>query len=110
MFPERAALRQVDHRGAQDTDAATGLVPSNAGLSVGDALYATSTGLLTPTLGSAFDTAPLGRLLNFETLNGGTLVNTPLFLVSAVNSPVGTGQPQQLQMTRALIYFDPPIA
>lgn len=94
---------------AVDTDASTGLVPTNTGLSVGDPLYATSAGLLTPTVGSAFESVVLGRLLNFETLNGGTLVNTPLFLVSALNSPVGQG-PQQLQMTRALIYFDPPIA
>lgn len=95
---------------AVDTDPAAGLVPTNTGLAVGDALYATTAGLLTPDIAKQFDTAPIGRLLNFETLKGGTLVNTPLFLVSAVNSPVGAGQPQQLQMTRALIYFDPPIA
>ncbi len=94
---------------AVDT-AADGLIPANTGLSVGDALYATTAGLLTPESTKSFETdLIIGRLLNFETLKGGTLVNTPLFLVSAVNSPVGTGQPQQLQMTRALIYFDPPI-
>lgn len=93
---------------AVDTTAATGLTTTNTTLSIGDALYATAAGLLTPNSGSAFEVVVLGRLLNFEPWKGGSLVTTPVSLVSAANSPVGQGQPQTNTMNRALITFNPP--
>jgi hypothetical protein len=99
---------------AVDTTASTGLVPTNTSLDVGDALYATSAGLLTPdeTAGFEYPTAEtvVARFANFETYKGSSLVTTPVNLVSGVNSPVGQGQPQRLRFTRALIHFAPPIA
>jgi hypothetical protein len=86
---------------AVDTTAGTGLIPSNTTLQIGDKLYATSAGLLTPTLGSAFENVVIGRFLNFETNKGGALVNTPVTLATTT---------QVQQMARALIYFAPPIA
>jgi hypothetical protein len=94
---------------AVDTTRTTGLVPTNTTLTIGDALYATSAGLLTPASGSAFETVVLGRFLNFEPYKGGSLVTTPVSLVSASNSPVGQGQPQTSSMYRALITFNPPV-
>jgi hypothetical protein len=86
----------------------TGLQPENATLAIGDALYATTAGLLTPNVAIAFENVVLGRFLNFETFKGGSLVNTPVSLVSATNSPVGQGQPQGVSFARALITFNPP--
>jgi hypothetical protein len=94
---------------AVDT-AADGLVPTNAALAVGDPLYATAAGLLTPESTRAFESLVIARLMNFETLRGGSLVNTPTFLVSATNSPSGDpGSPTQLALVRAVIAFNPPI-
>jgi hypothetical protein len=95
---------------AVDTTAATGLVPTNTTLQIGDALYATTAGLLTPDTGSYFENVVVARFLNFETWKGGSLVTTPTFLVSAVNSPVGQGQPIRTQMVRAVFQFGPPLA
>ena len=86
----------------------TGLVPTNALLSIGDPLFATSAGLLTPTVGSAFENVVLARFLNFET--NGSLVTTPVSLVSAANSPVGVGQPQDQEFSEAVFEFAAPIA
>jgi hypothetical protein len=94
---------------AADTTSSTGLVPTNTTLQIGDALYATSAGLLTPDTASYFEDVVLARFLNFETWKGGSLVTTPTFLVSAVNSPVGQGQPQLTQMYRAIFQWNPPI-
>ena len=93
---------------AVDTNVLTGLVPTNATLAIGDPLYATATGLLTPTSESAFEAVTVGSFLNFEPWKGGSLVTTPVSLVSASNSPVGQGQPQTGAFQRALIYFNPP--
>lgn len=93
---------------AVDTDATTGLVPTNATLAIGAALYATDEGLLTPNVADAFENVVLGRFLNFESWKGGSLVTTPVRLVSAANSPVGLGQPQAGGFSRALITFNPP--
>jgi hypothetical protein len=93
---------------AVDTGSETGLVPTNPTLTIGDALYATAAGLLTPAVGSAFENVVLGRFLNFEPYKGGSLVTTPVSLVSASNSPVGVGQPQTNAMSRVLITFNPP--
>lgn len=101
---------------AVDTTAATGLTLTNATLAIGAALYATSTGLLTPNKFASFELADgytgsvVGRFLNFESYKGGSLVTTPVSLVSALNSPVTQGGgPQTQPMARALIYFAPPI-
>jgi len=95
---------------AVDTTAATGLVPTNATLAIGAPLYATPVGLLTPNVGAAFENVVVGRFLNFEPWKGGSLVTTPLRLVSGANSPVGQGQPQANAFNRALIHFNPPSA
>ena len=89
---------------AVDTTAGTGLVPDNAGLSVADPLYATVAGLLTPDVGSAFDGLVVARFVEFTT--NGSLVNTPVNLVAALNSPSGSlGAPAQLRFTEAVIHF-----
>lgn len=93
---------------AVDTTASTGLVPTNTTLSIADPLYATDAGLLTPDSASAFENVKVGYFLNFEPYKGGSLVTTPVSLVSAANSPVGLGQPQLNAMKRALIHFNPP--
>lgn len=69
---------------AVDTDATTGLQPSNTSVDVNSALYATSAGLLTPTVGSAFESIVVGRFMEFCT--DGALVTTPASLVT-VNAP-----------------------
>jgi hypothetical protein len=93
---------------AVDTNVTSGLHPQNPTLGIGDALYATAAGLLTPNSGSAFEAVEVGYFLNFEPWKGGSLVTTPVNLVSAANSPVGQGQPQSLALQRALIHFNPP--
>lgn len=86
---------------AVDTTAATGLVPTNPTLTIGSALYATTAGRLTPNGAASFEALCIvGRFLNFETLHGGTLVNTPVNLASAT---------QAWRLTRALITFNPPV-
>lgn len=71
---------------ACDVTASTGLQPTNATLAGGDILWATTGGLLTPTVGSAFEaTATVGHFIEFNT--NGSLVTTPQSLVAAVNSP-----------------------
>ena len=93
---------------AVDTDPVDGLHPSNPTLTIGAPLYATADGLLTPDVAKAFEAVSVGRFVNFETHKGGSLVTTPVHLVSAANSPVGLGQPQQLQLTRAVFSFHSP--
>ena len=94
---------------AVDVDPTTGLVPSNPTISIGDALYATTAGLLTPDDSVAFEDVVLARFINFET--NGSLVTTPVSLVSAANSPVGLPENgQQDLFTEAVIEFAPPIA
>jgi hypothetical protein len=99
---------------AVDTTAASGLVPTNATLAIGSALYATAAGLLTPNknasfeLGDGYTGSVLGRFLNFEPYKGGSLVTTPVSLVTASYAP-SAGTPAYGGMSRALIYFQPPI-
>jgi hypothetical protein len=94
---------------AVDTDAASGLVPTNSGLSVGDPLYATTAGLLTPDDTAAFEQGPaliVARFVEFTTDQ--SLVTTPAHLVSAVNSPTGsTGV--TMAMTQAIFHWNPPV-
>lgn len=93
---------------AVDTTAATGLTSTNATLAIGDPLYATSAGLLTPNSGASFETGPapvLARFVEFQTSQ--SLVTTPVQLVSALNSPTGSGE-QLLTMSLCVIHWDPP--
>ncbi len=90
---------------AVDTTAATGLSPENANLQGSTSLYATTAGLLTPAVGSAFDAGVVvARFIEFTT--NGSLVNTPVHLVSALNSPSGQGG-AKMAFTQAVIYFHP---
>lgn len=93
---------------AVDT-AADGLVPENASLSVGDPLYATTAGLLTPESTRSAESTPLvvGRFVEFTT--DMSLVTTPVQLVSAANSPSGQAA-QQLEFTQAVFHFNPPVS
>jgi hypothetical protein len=84
---------------AVDTTASTGLLPTNPTLTIGDALYATAVGLLTPNDGVAFEAAQVGYFLNFEPWKGGSLVTTPVTLVG--------GTPSN-SFYRALFHFSPP--
>lgn len=97
---------------AVHTEPTVGLVPSNPTLTIGDPLQARSDGKLTPLSGGApntFEDVEVGYFLNFEPWkNGGSLVTTPINLVSAANSPVGQGQPQTRSLYRAVIHFNPP--
>jgi hypothetical protein len=95
---------------AVDTTPITGLVPTNPTLRISNPLYATTAGLLTPNASSAslFENVKVGYFLNFEPWKGGSLVTTPVRLVSNSNSPEGQGQPQASKYYRALIQFTPP--
>ena len=89
---------------AVDETAGTGLVPGNGTLVGNDALYATATGLLTPTVGAAFEAGVVARFVEFQT--NGSLVTTPRYLTSALNSPPGAAAAQML-FTEAVIHFHP---
>lgn len=69
---------------AVDTAAANGLTATNVSLAPGDALYATSAGLLTPTISKTPGGAGpvVARFVEFET-TAVTLVKTPASLVGA---------------------------
>jgi len=78
---------------AVDTTATTGLVTGNSTLAVGDPLYATTAGLLTPIKASSFETVStkglvVARFVEFVT--DGSLVTTPANVASALNSPSGS--------------------
>jgi len=89
---------------AVDTTVATGLVLDNSTLAGGDALYATTAGLLTPNVGAAFESVVLGHFAEFST--SGSLVNTPNNLTAALNSPPG-GAAVLSNLDRALVYWQP---
>lgn len=92
---------------ACDTNASTGLQPTNLTLKTGDKLFATSTGVITPNSASSFAGAgsmPIGRFVSFETSN--SLVNTPTSLTQALNSPSGSSAPAKT-FTYAVFYFNP---
>lgn len=87
---------------AVDTTAATGLAPTNSTLAVGAALYATTAGLLTPNVASAFEAVVVARFVEFTT--DGSLVTSTRGQVQALNSP--TGSPAVLLgFTQAVIHF-----
>lgn len=90
---------------AVDTDPVNGLVPTNTGLVGGSGLFATPAGLLTSSSGSHFEAIIVGRFIEFTT--GGSLVNTPVDLVNAVNSPVGNvSSVVKKAFTQAVFHFD----
>jgi hypothetical protein len=72
---------------ACDTNAVTGLQPTNTSLTVGSALSFNATGLLTPLANAVAGATTIGRLIEFAT--NGSLVTTPNYLVAALNSPSG---------------------
>lgn len=90
---------------AADTTSGTGLTADNATLAVGAALYATTSGKLTPNSGAAFEAVVVGRFVEFQT--NGSLVNTPNYLVSALNSPTGTTAASLMNFTMAVFTFYP---
>jgi hypothetical protein len=91
---------------ACDTNAATGLQPTNVSLDAGAPLYATSAGLLTPNVGAAFESVVVGRFVDFET--NGSLVTTPNRLVAALNSPGGeVSSVTARSFSFATFYFNP---
>lgn len=80
---------------ACDTDGTTGLQPTNTTIYSGAPLYVLDdgTGFLTPNNASVIGDGSggdlvVGRFVSFET--NGSLVNTPNYLVSALNSPTGS--------------------
>lgn len=90
---------------ACDVNGTTGLQPTNTSLTGNDALYATSAGLLTPTVGSAYQSTVVGRFIEFST--NGSLVSTPASLVRAANSPVSQVSPFKAgTFTQAVFHFD----
>ena len=89
---------------AVDTTLNSGLVPTNPALAGGDALYATNAGLLTPDVGSAFESTVVGRFIEFS--GDGSLVTSTLSLVQATNSPVGAAAPGA-NFTQAVIHWNP---
>jgi hypothetical protein len=96
---------------AVDTNASTGLQPTNTTLVVGSALTFTSLGLLTPVSGgSGLGGAPkVANLVEFNTNQ--SLVTTPNYLVAALNSPSGNvSSVQPRAFAFATIYFAPPIS
>jgi hypothetical protein len=92
---------------AVDSNATTGLQPTNTSLVGGDALYFTSSGLLTPTQTSAVSGSPVvARFIEFNTNQ--SLVTTPNYLVAALNSPSGNVSSVQARaFTYATISFNP---
>lgn len=93
---------------AVDTNATTGLSPTNTTLATGAPLYVTTTGLLTPTSASAAGgtTGTLcGRFIDFET--NGSLVTTSNNMVGALNPPDGAYTAGARSFAFATFYFNP---
>lgn len=88
---------------AADTTHNTGLVPQNPNLSVGDPLYATTAGKLTPNSAASFESdLVLGRFVEFMT--DGSLVTTPKQLAQDLNEP-GI----EIEFVQAVFHFNPPV-
>jgi hypothetical protein len=79
---EKPGLYAVSLDAACDSNATTGLRPTNATLTTGSALNVTSTGLLTPAAGQTGTLC--GRFVDFDT--NGSLVNTPNSLIGALKT------------------------
>ncbi len=86
---------------AVDTTA-DGLIPSSTtgSLTVGSPVYANASGLLTPVVGESFEaTQPVASFVEFMT--NGALVTTPTQLVASLDE-------LQMNLTQAVIYWNPP--
>jgi len=96
---------------AVDTNAVSGLQPTNTTLAVGTGLTFTSLGLLTP-VGSAGALGGAPKVANLVEFNTNqSLVTTPNYLVAALNSPSGNvSSVQPRAFAFATIYFAPPTA
>lgn len=98
---------------ACDTNASTGLQPTNTTINTGSALYGamgsySGGGVLTPNSAIAFETVVVGRFLEFNT--NGSLVTTPNYLVAALNSPSGNvSSVGPRQFAFATFTFLPPV-
>jgi len=79
---EKPGLYAVSLDAACDSNATTGLRPTNATLTTGSALNVTSTGLLTPAAGQTGTLC--GRFVDFDT--NGSLVNTTNSLIGALKT------------------------
>lgn len=91
---------------ACDTNATTGLQPTNPTLDTGDGLYATlGSGLLTPD--SSGSNILVGRFIEFQT--SGSLVTTPNRLVATLNPPDGKATDPTKSYSWALFYFNPSV-
>lgn len=87
---------------AVDLDESTGLQPTNTTIAGADPLYATALGKLTPDVSEAFESVVVARFIEFTTNQ--SRVTSPLSMVSAPNSPVGsTGKKNTFD--RVLIHF-----
>jgi hypothetical protein len=99
---------------ACDTDATTGLQPTNPSLNTGAGLTwvpgSTSGGQLTPvgSTAAAGNTVVVGRFIDFET--NGSLVTTPSSLVGTLNPPDGSLTASARSFAFATFYFNPPAA
>ena len=91
--------------GAADTNATTGLMPSNPTLVGGAALYATAAGLLTPNAGSAFEAIRVGTFIEFNVGIGSMVTSSPN-MVQAINSPANSVAPL-FPFTTAVFYWCP---
>jgi hypothetical protein len=85
---------------ACDTNATTGLQPTNPTITTGSALYATAAGLLTHG-GASFEAVVVARFVEFE--SNGSLVNTPNRLVRSMSTSLG-------QFAYAVFHWNPPIS
>lgn len=96
---------------ACDLDSADGLQPTNTALAVGDSLFYFTAdkgarggkGFLSPDAGAGISTKVAGYFVEFAT--NGSLVNTPNYLVSALNSPGGLGGSLAGQYAYAVFSF-----
>jgi hypothetical protein len=105
-------LVSLDAVDSANATSSTGLSPVNAALTGGDALTMTIAGLLTPVacpVGTPADASPqVGHLVDFNT--NGSLVNTPNYLVAALNSPSGNmSSVSPRSLLYATIWFSPRI-
>lgn len=90
---------------ACDTNATTGLQPTNTTLIPGAKLFVTSAGLLTPNVSNGSADHWAGNFVEFSTDR--SMVTTPNRLVAALNSPTGSTGPLPSALTMAVFNFSP---
>ena len=92
---------------ATDTNASTGLQPTNTSLDVGSVVQFNTSGQLTSSTGSGASGVTVARLVEFAT--NGSLVTTPNSLVAALNSPSGNvSSVGPRSFAFAVVWFNPP--